>query len=342
MLRHFPELLIEELLEEQFHACRKHLVNRSADILMKSMLTLRRGVERLAANQPVSSSTALPTAVLATKMVKDFSTTVAVQKSKSSVQALPLGKTKEIVAPWQRRGRVPPTAPPPGTFIKVNISLVKVELYQAASFHLRERLEALGRTLQIVAIWSSQGLFPTHSHLNVIAAKYQDQSGVKAEGTEAAHVGQMITVGGYELNSYADDPLESMSVLALHTHTHEVPREVNEIDSWLERNLLKKVYQEVGNRYILAFSGGLDLQKLESSLVADYVAFAKAARLLIEGKAAELVGKVETCRDAKRREKLEKKTLILQAYWDAFDPLKLPDAISRSAIQMNYSIFGPK
>ncbi|MFP5284353.1 MAG: hypothetical protein ACLGI9_01300 [Thermoanaerobaculia bacterium] len=149
----------------------------------------------------------------------------------------------------------------------------------------------------------------------------------------------MVRVGGRELTYFVEDPLAIESIKCLHTHTHEVLTEMNEVDSWLEKTLLRGTLQEIGSRYMQQCTGGLNISKLENLLRSDYVLLAKEARLKIEEKIGKLQTQIQESNDENTTIKLEKKLVILDAYWRALDPMFLPASIGQTRLQYLFLIF---
>ena len=239
-----------------------------------------------------------------------------------------------------RENRVKPKPEESVTYLRSEISLLGMGLFAAAYFHMRERLDVFGRLLGIMAILSSSKSFPEHSAFQVTAAKWQIQHGSKERGSQAAHLALMVRVGGFELTEYVKDAMAVESIKHLHTHTHEVPTEVNEVDSWLEKVLLRKAIQAIGSRYMQQCTGDLKLSHLENLLRTDYVLLAKEARGEIENKLVKVNSKRQRSNDPMEIIKLEKKLEILDAYWKAFDPMLLPESIGQTSLRQLSLIFG--
>ena len=239
-----------------------------------------------------------------------------------------------------RENRVKPKPEESVTYLRSEISLLGMGLFAAAYFHMRERLDVFARLLGTVAVLSSRESFPGNSAFQVTAAKWQIQHGSKERGSQAAHLALMVRVGGFELTEYVKDAMAVESIKHLHTHTHEVPTEVNEVDSWLEKVLLRKAIQAIGSRYMQQCTGDLKLSHLENLLRTDYVLLAKEARGEIENKLVKVNSKRQRSNDPMEIIKLEKKLEILDAYWKAFDPMLLPESVGQECLQQLFLIFG--
>ncbi len=224
--------------------------------------------------------------------------------------------------------------------LRSQISLLEIELDSAALFHMRERLDVLFRLLAIVAILSSRKSFPENSAFQVTAAKWQIQRGSNERSSQAAHLALMVRVNGFDLTDFVEDTMAIECIKHLHTHTHEVLTEINEVDSWMEKVLLREIIKAIGSRYMQQCTSDLNISKLENLLHSDYVLLAKEARLKIEEKLRKVESKRQTCNDVKTQIKLEKKIVILNAYWEAFDPMQLPESVGQSCLQQLFLIFG--